>query len=360
MKAFVAKIFLVLLPVTGMVAANVTLDPQHLVHEGSERSAAQMLASGRAVAGLLNFDERLLVKYYVELQTARLDVAVIGSSRAMQIGADDFPHRSFFNSSVSAAEIEDLIAITGEYARHQRLPRHVFIGLDPWLLNGNADHDGWRSLASSYRLMLKEMGLPPEDVPPPSLERFGALISPAYFQQLLRTVKSDGGLASGPRQPRDNAEAAVMPDGSRRYPLSVRARTPQQTRQMAIAAAAAPTDLYAAGSRGLDRWSQARLEGLVAFLQSHETTVTFLLAPYHPALASRRRLADVQMITATERYYRDLAAERQIDVLGAYDAAASGCSEADLYDESHPRPSCMEKILALGSQVTNSMDQSRR
>jgi hypothetical protein len=355
MKPFAAKLVLVLLPVFAMVGANVIVDPLHLLREGSEREAARMMAAGQGVAGLLNVDERLLVKYSIELRAAPLDVAVIGSSRAMQIGAGDFPHRSFFNSSVSAAVIEDVIAITGEYVRQRRLPTHLVIGLDPWLLNAHARHDGWRSLADSYRFMLDLMGLP-ADVSPLSVERYGAVLSPAYFQQLLRTVKAEG-FRETPRQPRDTAEGALMPDGSRQYPRSVRDRTPEQTRQLAIAEAAAPLDSYAAGFRELDPWSQTRLEALVAFLQSHGTRVTFLLAPFHPELARRRRsVPEFQINAEAERYFRALAARRHIDVLGSYDADASGCGAEDLYDPSHPRPACLTKIFALRARLPDSLN----
>jgi hypothetical protein len=51
-----------------------------------------------------------------------------------------------------------------------------------------------------------------------------------------------------------------------------------------------------------------------------------------------------------------LAARRQIDVLGSYDAATSGCGAEDLYDPSHPRPACLTKILALGARLPDSLN----
>lgn len=104
--AFFLPLFLV------MVGANYRLDPAHLFHGHEYAAIARMLLEGQNVANLLDFDERLLQRHYLEGMTEPLEVVVLGSSRTQQIRADFFPGRRFLNSSVNHGSLRDISPFT--------------------------------------------------------------------------------------------------------------------------------------------------------------------------------------------------------------------------------------------------------
>jgi len=350
MRAFVAKIALALVPVAVMIVTNVIYDPSHLLREGPERHIADRLVSGQPVAGVVNFDERRTLWYVLQRQSAPTDVVVLGSSRGMQVSAHAFPEQTFFNACVSAAAIEDLIAIAGEYARRDLLPRTFVLALDPSFLNRMHHHDGWRVMEDGYDEVMREAGLPPASPQPPSFDRLAVMLSPAYFQQALREIKARRSLSLAVMDEADGDQLGMLrSDGSRVYPRSVRERTPAQVDGLAVSSASdIRRDPETAAFTELDAFAMRRFEALLGFVARRGTHVAFLLPPYHPATV--RLLRDAGVFTSfdmAERYYRDVAARFRIPIAGSFDPASTGCDATEFYDGHHPRESCLGRIVRM-------------
>ena len=325
MASFIRKLLAVSLPFAAMVGVSVTIDPANLFHEGPEPTIAAMLLAGRPVAGLVDYDDRLVQKHYIAGLASRKDVVILGSSRTMQVRATAFPGRSFMNHSLTGGVLEDYIAVARDYAARDLTPRHVVVGLDPWLLSAYANRPSEPRMATAARVR--------------------EAVSPSYFQAALRSFKAYGGRPA-PREPfPDEAGGTTLGDGSRVYPRTIRERTTAQVWAEALRSASVVDDRLR-DFRELDETLVHRLEILVRLLRAGGADVEFLLVPYHRAMLERYHASDdYRLVFTAEQRFRDLAASLQVRVRGAYDPASCGCDESEFLDAGHPRETCMTKIL---------------
>src|SRR5450432_4269584 len=95
--------------------------------------AVQRLLAGQNFYGYINYDERAFNRDIARGLTTPISVLVAGSSRTMQLEPDCFDG-PYFNASVSAAMIPDLVAMVEEFRRGRQL-KHVVFAVDPWMLN---------------------------------------------------------------------------------------------------------------------------------------------------------------------------------------------------------------------------------
>ena len=349
MRTFATKLLLVLLPVALTVVVNVAYDPSHALRDGPEREAASLLVAGKTVAGLVNYDERRLVWYFLQQLSAPRNVGVIGSSRAMQIRAADFPGSTLFNASVSATTIEDLVAIAGEHARRGLLPARMVVELDPWLLNGRRQNDQWRVMEQAYNEVMAASGLPPAPrTLPQAFTRVQAALSPAYFQEALREIKAHRSLRLSPAvEATTDVAGLVLPDGSHVYPLTMRARTPAFVEGLAAGRVAdLRRNAELTDFTELDPFALQRLEAMIAFMRARGSMVSLLLSPFHPTTVRLLQASgEYDMIARTEAAYRELAARVGVPLGGSFDAVVAGCGPDEFFDSDHPRESCVSRIL---------------
>ena len=115
--------------------------------DGFEDRLARELSSSDFVY-FQNMDERKFNFVRLGGQLKPVKTLILGSSRVMQVDSLML-NEPILNLSVSGASIEDHIAFSAE-AIAQYKPNRIIIGLDPWLLNRLAIHDGWKSINSLY------------------------------------------------------------------------------------------------------------------------------------------------------------------------------------------------------------------
>jgi hypothetical protein len=272
-------------------------------------------------------------------------VIVFGSSRAMQVRSAMFPGRSMFNHAVSGATVEDFMAIVGGYDRRGLLPRQVVFECDPWLLNEHNGQQRWRSIAADFDYMSRRLGLTAGWAPLVSRRTAGKyfqLLSPGYFQEALRLFN-----ANRSEQPSEGADTQVLlPDGSILYPTIFRERTTAEARAEARRALAGP--IYSlSGFDALDPNAIRALDALVDYYQRGNVKVSIVLIPYHPVVFSALQSQEqYQLVSASEAYFRKLAASRHLPLAGSYDPVLSGCDETEFFDGMHPNDRCAGRIIA--------------
>jgi hypothetical protein len=350
---FIGKLLAVAAPFLGMMTVNFVVDPASVFHDGPEAAMAAMLLAGRAVAGVIDYDERLVQKYVIDGLPSRLDVVIVGSSRAMAIRAGDFTGATFYNCSVSATVMDDLIALSGELAAKDRLPRRVILGIDPWLFSRAARHDGWKAMRAAHDDLLgSQPERPPVSDPLAVIawlpSRYAELVSPAYMQASLRSAKAAGGRAR-PRAPAsDETGGFISPDGSHTYPRTVRSRGLAEIRQAAVRYTTEP-DAYLERFTELDAGIADQLRALVRFLRSRGVVVDLLLVPFHPRTYDLLARSLTRIDLAAESFTRRLADHAGVSVIGSLDPRKCGCDETEFVDGVHPRESCIRRVLSVRS-----------
>ena len=128
------------------VIAVVNFFTFRMSEDGEEKKYASLLLQGKNLSGKespfakLCFNQRLLQKSLIEECTTVKDVIVLGSSRSRQISLTPFLGRyaSFFNYSVNASVLEDMVALYGLIKkRRKRLPSVVVVECSDFFLNKN-------------------------------------------------------------------------------------------------------------------------------------------------------------------------------------------------------------------------------
>lgn len=133
-----------------MIAVNYWGDGGHLFNDRYEKKIAALVLSGHYVTNISNYDERSVVKEFAKNCKTHYDVLIIGSSRTLIINSANFQNLKVFNSSVSGASVEDLVAIYQMYKTQKMLPKKILFGIDPWLFNKNNGQNRWLPLKKEY------------------------------------------------------------------------------------------------------------------------------------------------------------------------------------------------------------------
>ena len=119
MKTFAIKILSIgLLILSLLITVNLIVDPAKLFNRNHYNKIINILDNNNTyLTNIMNFDERLLNKMFVEKLNKRYDILVMGSSRTKLIRDEYFSNSELFNTSVSGASLEDLIAIYQLYKK---------------------------------------------------------------------------------------------------------------------------------------------------------------------------------------------------------------------------------------------------
>lgn len=295
-----------------------------------ERKMAKTLSNSSA-AYVTSMDERLFVKYRVEYERD-IDTLIIGSSRVMQIGQQDYKS-NLLNLSVSAASLEDVIAIT--YLANKRLkPASIYIGLDPWLLNLNSGLDKWYSIQETYLAALSKMD---------SRVDLNTLTASFQSDPYQKSIISEIYNAINIYNFKSNAEPhefkdKIRKDGFRIYSNSHLSQSQEEIENKFNGL----IDLF----MNKFEYSKKSEEIFKKFLSvySKESQLILVLSPFHPELYKRIK-TERPIYLEIESIYRELAKIYGIRVIGSYDPGLIGCDATDFIDGSHPKALCMEKIF---------------
>ena len=112
MKSFFIKILLLCFSVFAtIIPINYFVDPANIFGNGAyEKGISDYLIQGYHVVNIMNYDERLLQKFYIESLKNGPKTIVLGSSRSMQLSSR-LLSQQVINNGVSGASVEDLLAI---------------------------------------------------------------------------------------------------------------------------------------------------------------------------------------------------------------------------------------------------------
>ena len=139
---------------------GIYFEPGGIFRKGYEQGMVEIISSGKNVANVENYNERIFEKYLISQYPEKVDTAVIGSSRIMQIGDSILnKNATILNNGVSGATVEDEIAIIWMYYNRGYLPNQIIIGIDPWIFNKNNEQTRWESIKDEYFHGMEMLGL---------------------------------------------------------------------------------------------------------------------------------------------------------------------------------------------------------
>lgn len=340
---------------------NWLVDPAHLFSHGKyEMDIAHQLNKGKFIAGVTNYDERLLQLYRLQdLQNSQPtawslpDTVVVGSSRSMQIHSG--AGMSVLNLSVSGASIEDYIAILqlADFMPYSK----IIIGIDPWVFNQNNDQTRWRSICLTWRMGMERMLNQPAPKGVCSNSKLQQLVNLTYTkasaQLILSRIKEPANSSNDwYKKINDTPEPKsdlIRPDGSRVY-NSTFAEMPV-TKIIAEAKSYSRPPIYSLRDfYFLDKNAKTLFEALIHRMKRNGKEVVLFLPPYHPSAYSSIATI-VPQVKDVEIYLRGISQSLGVRLLGSYNPSNTGCMQEEFFDGMHPRDSCVEKIFATVSST---------
>jgi hypothetical protein len=332
--------------------------------EARLRAASAGFRAGQVMLGYRDVDERRFQQARLE-SLPRPRLVAFGSSRVMAVshaltGAGE---GDFYNAGMSAATVEDFIALWSILERRGKRPEIAWFSLDGWVFNRTLEEIRWLVWADEVSSFLAraEVGRALGG-PPPGAVLLWYRAKELLSYTVLRTSLTDlRRLAGGRRRPGAEVaqalERALVPeselggrrglraDGSLVYEVEYQRLAPERTHEEAVR-------YVTAGRTGLEgfRWNAeraARLEVLWGEMRVAGVRVVAWLPPYHPE-AWRLLQGDPQRaaaLAAVRRFLEGAAARTGAHFRDFSDPASLGCDAVDFYDAVHARPACLRRLL---------------
>ena len=282
-------------------------------------------------------DERLFIKSRIIYENLKPKILVIGSSRILQISNDNF-NKSILNLGVSAASVEDHIAIT-LMALEKFNVDTILLAADPYLFNQFSNQWRWKSISEEYQISLKNIQLKSKDY---NIIQNKIYREEYYFYELfleklysflnirkldlelkanqINNLKKDVILRDGKRvvankEPGEKIKASVINFSMNQYKFS-------------------------------DEYYKIYKSFIKHLTDVHNKEVVLVLSPYYLP-SYKLTIHEKPFYLDLENKFKELSKETNIKIIGSYDASSIPCYDNEFYDNIHPKASCMKKITNL-------------
>ena len=366
-----AKITILVIPFLFIVIfTNYSVDPGRLYFasrsDSIEIELVKILNQGHGAEPVDNVDDRLLKREYLSLMEDGKNTIVLGSSRGALVTTDmlRLEHGELFNSYVTGASLQDMIALCGIMYQNGTMPENLVIVVDPWILNdNNSDYRFQYSLGDVYYYYLTErLGIEvdrsivnirplyrgdndagfftlPSDV-------IVNLISITYFQASIQRVisgKWDSGTISAVDT--EYGEFGLLRyDGSFSYPLDYRESDQEAVFHRTLQAQE--------GVIGLEDYYELESENKKLFIEwltalnEDGVSVILVMPPLNNNIYTHlMNFQRYQNFFAVEDMLSEIADLTGAEIVGSYNPFAYGFTLEQFYDAYHLKPEGMARIL---------------
>lgn len=343
MKKLVLKLSLIIVPFGVIILlTNCIVDPANLLSTGKlENEIATILAHGKNVDNISNYDERLLQEEYIK-QVKPFEIVILGSSRIMEITSPFYQNIRIANLGVSHANIFDLVAITGVLDSLGKLPKTVFINVDNGLLEEGGTIE-WQSLGDFVTFFdYKYLGLNIHvNTDLLIWKKYYTLITFDYFKESLSFIwnsKSKKIVDCGTNLPQNNGRLA---DGSVFYNEKYRNPNLELIKNGAISTAKTKHINW------IDAQKLLLLEKLVKFYQSKNMRIILLKIPYHPDYFQMANSEQGNILLKYETFFDEFAQKNNISIYGSLNPNNVGIPSKDFYDLYHCSGESINKNILI-------------
>ena len=299
------------------------------------KDAAQILIDGYNVGDYdyKKTSERYIHFYFIENMKYQYDIAVFGSSRVLKIHNLHFPGMNLVNHGVGGGSIHDIIFCKEIYSKREKpptFPNVAIIGPDRWTIfdGGSSQEQGGIKIIEKGGSFLNE-----------KMDNIRLIMRESNLRILL-------GMNATHHATTERKGPARLIDGQI-YANDV------ETRETRVVDEVVPTlELHHIPSISAD--SVQTFENYVHSLIEINVTPIFFCTPYHPIIYARHQSEKEDNPTVTsledlEAYVRDFAHQNEILVIGSYNPHTYNLTSADFYDDVHPRPQAISKIIIAHS-----------
>lgn len=348
MKEFIKK-GLYFLPIPCIIIlSNFFIDPAQLFDSKYEKGIANYLVQGYNVTDVLNYDERLLQRYFIEKMTTCPDTVILGASTIMLV--NNQWSKNAINNGVSGASLEDDLAIYYLYEKKGCKLNKVIVGLDPYILNDNHGQVRWKTLKNEYeelsnKLLKNSYSFNIESFVE-KYEKYKQLLSISYFNISLdyffRGVKIDYKCTKNII----NSGFTRLTNGSINYHASYRNASQSEVEKKV------EDEVKSKVIYSLDNYTELSdhykilFANFISYLQNKNIEVEFILPSYHPIMyAHLNKNKYFNIVFKAENYFINYAKTHKIKVYGSYNPRVYDLNNSSFYDSFHCKEFALKKII---------------
>jgi len=159
-KLFILRFFLIAaLSLAGLLCFNYSLDPNNRYQFHVSESDLRLLAEvpGHALVVPSNYDDRIFLKRFIRV-VSRPETVAMGGSRIMNLEnptGQSALQLNFLNAGVTAGTIKDYVAIWQILKQSKKIPKTIFLCVDPQALSRAVQNALWLSLNDDYQAFFK-------------------------------------------------------------------------------------------------------------------------------------------------------------------------------------------------------------
>lgn len=331
---------------------NYLVDPAGIFNNKKVDLAVSYLVSGKAVAGLTNFDERIFKKELILQTKEKPETIILGSSRAMGIRAEfDKDKNSFGNYSVSGANFNDDIALFSiYYDKYQDVPNKVILAVEPWSLNKNRGDTRWKSLEKEYYAGLKLINFSGEEIKEYNdisyaFEKIKTLLSISYLRNSITELRKDLKMPVAVDN-NCNTKEIILSDGSRKYSKATEELTKNEVYKNAQSYINRGRIYQLDNFNDLDKNDIEKFLAFIKYLKANNVEISFWFPPYHPYVYQYiEKNNKFNNVLEAEKLFKDIAQKENLKTFGSYNPELCGVDETDFSDGMHLRTSGYEKVF---------------
>lgn len=297
------------------------------------------LENGKIVAGMQDYDDRILTKHRLNHATVNPKTIAIGSSRTMLVTKNMFSEKfiPFKNYAVSGASIEDYMAITQIYLdKFNKFPENIIIGVDPWIFNFYNGQTRFVSIYDEYQKMLEKLAIKSKDNKNKIFKNFLYLFSLEYAIKNYNNMDLNFYISNTIQID----DFVIDTDGARYN--KIRSLNPKKVKHEAVA-------YTKGGVYSLENFKNINkevFEKFIIFLQENGTNVYIYLPPYHPYVYDfLSQNAKYKIINDIEKYLIEFAKDKNIKLFGSYNPHILNLDDSYFIDGMHPLQEAYFKIF---------------
>lgn len=328
---------------TVIVSANYFIDASSIINP-KHSEMAKLALEGNIVAVPPNYNERAYQVCIVEQMEKPPETIVIGSSRGMFLGSEITGYHNLYNNCVSSACLEDNYALLGlYYTKFGKLPSRIIIETGPWIFYEDNPETSWIEMGTYTDSATDLYKIINDEEISADAKTENPYLSLSYFQynieQLLhQLIKNGVSVFDKTKEARismDVNEAADYPDGSFRYNASLenesekRLKGVQQTRgACTYENVHVMTNISAEKAKGY--------ENLIDYLLQNNCEVIIYMQPFSVTQCEYSFDQGLNPVfTLVENYLKELSVEKEIKLVGGYDARDFGLTDERFIDFMH-------------------------
>ena len=346
-KLLLRILYFAAIPLFCMIGINYFVDPAYIFNEIYYETIIHHFKNNENVSTNPNFDDRLLHKLYIESFDKCPDEIVLGSSRVKFVGkAADIRKTGCINNGVNGASLEDILSIYYIYEKTGCKIKKISLGLDPYYLNENHGQNRWKTLEAEFIDFQNKLFSEEKQVANFGFyNKYTELFSSSYFNASLKFLITGKDKNVYPTQEVNNENMTLLVDGTTTYDKEKRNISSEDVERNVKKIIASHSVYSMQDFHDLSAYYKSLFLSFVDYAINKNIELEFVFVPIHPLLFDYlQNSPNYEIFFEAERFYRDIATEKQINIIGSFNPNDFNLDNSDFYDDIHCKEGAIRKL----------------